>query len=641
MAEAKRKLAAILSADVAGYSRLMGADEEATVAALNACRAIFKDEIESRNGRVVDTAGDSVLAEFPSVVEAVRTAVEVQHALAHRNDGLPKDQQMLFRIGVNLGDVIEQDDGTIYGDGVNIAARLESLAEPGHVCISESAHMQVRNKLDVGFEDIGEHEVKNIADPVRTYRVLTDGSPATIPTYAGVIFGKRAGLIVAVSVVVLAIGGVAIWQGTRPPPAPPPETVAEPVDPVLAMPTGPSIAVLPFDNMSGDPEQDFFADGLTEEIITALTRFSNMHVISRNSTFAYKGQAMDTRTVAKELGAASVLEGSVRRVGETVRITAQLINGVSGVHLWADTYERAYTPANVFEIQDEVTGQVVANIADSHGVISRFNAKRTVRTPPEKLSSYECVLRTFEYHRSFANDPDALPKFIDVRACLERAVAEEPDYANAWTNLSSIYFYEHAYEYDPRPNAKQRQFDTAQRAVELDPQSASARAALADAYFHLADLESFHREADLAIALNPNDQDTLGLLGNSIAYTGEWEKGLKLVKKAIALGPNYPTWFHMAIAKYHFQKGEYESALEEFRKVKWDNWMGQLQMSYVNGALGRTADASEAVAKLQELWPGFTIETAREVYRSYNFQESYIERMAEGLRKAGLPEGAD
>ena len=312
MAKAKRRLAAILAADVAGYSRLMGDDERATMDTLNAYRAIFRQHIADHDGRVVDTAGDSVLAVFGSVVEAVESAVEVQAQIAVSNADLAEPRRMLFRIGINLGDVIEQDDGSLYGDGVNVAARLESLAEPGGICLSESAHMQAEGKVESAFEDIGEHEVKNIAKPVRAYRVAGgDAAPAA-------------------------------------------------AEPALGIPDKPSIAVLPFTNMSGDAEQDYFSDGITEDLITELSRFRELFVIARNTTFTYKGKAVNVEQVGRDLGVRYVLEGSIRKAGNRVRITAQLIDAKTGGHVWAERYDRVLE--DIFELQDEITRQMVGTL---------------------------------------------------------------------------------------------------------------------------------------------------------------------------------------------------------------------------------------------------------------------------------------
>ena len=339
MADAKRRLAVILSADVAGYSRLMGDDERATMDTLNAYRDVFRRHISDRDGRVVDTAGDSVLALFNSIVEAVQCAVDVQGELEACNAGLPENRRMRFRVGVTLGDIFEQDDGTIYGNGVNVAARLESLAEPGGIWLSGSAHEQVEGKTNHSFEDVGTHPVKNIARPVRAFRVM----------------GRET------------------------------SDVPAPEKPHTSR-SRPSIAVLPFDNLSGDTEQEYFADGMAEDLITALSRIRWLFVTARNSTFAYKGQAVDVKRVGQEMGVQYVLEGSVRKDGDRVRITAQLIEATTGNHIWAKRYDRKL--ADIFAIQDELTEAIVGEIEPELAEVER---ERAYREPPESLNAWDFI----------------------------------------------------------------------------------------------------------------------------------------------------------------------------------------------------------------------------------------------------------
>jgi len=333
----RQRLAAILAADVAGYSRLMGADERATIDAINRCRAIFREHIEANGGRVVDMAGDSVLAIFDTAIGAFTTAMAAQDRLADLNTEIPEDRRMLWRIGVNTGDIHEQDDGTVYGDGVNVAARLEALAEPGGICVSGKVRDELRGKIDRDFADLGEHEVKNIAEPVRAYRVLAAGEVAPAGPKRTRIFALAGAVAAAVLIIAVALS---------PSPEPPPETdvaTAEPDGALPPLPTGPSIAVLPFDNLGGDPEQAYFADGLTEDILTRLAAFRDLKVIGRNSSFQYKGQAVDVREVGRDLGADFVLEGSVRRDATSIRISAQLLDTKEGAHVWAETYPGLFT----------------------------------------------------------------------------------------------------------------------------------------------------------------------------------------------------------------------------------------------------------------------------------------------------------
>ena len=380
MTDNQRKLAAILSADAVGYSRLMGDDEAATVAALDGARAVFREVIAAHRGRVVDTAGDSVLAVFDSVVEAVAGAAEIQDRLTEENAAVAEDRRMRFRIGINLGDLIAKPDGTIYGDGVNIAARLESLAEPGGVTLSEDAYRQVRNKLDLAFEDIGEHAVKNISEPVRAYRIKGRGDGGAPKT---------------------------------------PEDGA-------AMMARPALAVLPFNNMSGDAEQDYFADGLTEDLITALSLDKTFPVIARNSTFVYKGKSTDIRQVAKELGARYVLEGSVRKAANRVRINAQLIDAETGHHIWADKFDRELE--DIFELQDEITARIAATIEPE---LHRAEQMRSLAKKPANLEAWDYVQRGMADLAAFTAEGN-----LRAREMFERALALDPDYAHAHAGLS-------------------------------------------------------------------------------------------------------------------------------------------------------------------------------------------------------------
>ena len=383
MAEAKRTLLAILAADVAGYSRLMGDDERATMDMLNVCRDVFRKHISDHGGRVVDTAGDSVLATFPSVVEAVSCAVDVQGDLVECNADLPESRRMLFRIGVNLGDVFEQNDGTIYGDGVNVAARLEGLADPGKIAVSEDAYRQVEGKTELVFEDIGEHAVKNIVRPVRGYRIIVDEQISSVASSKAPAISAR-----------------------------------------------PSIAVLAFENLSGDQEQEYFADGIAEDLITELSRLRWLQVTARNSSFTYKGEAADVRQVGNDLGVRYVVEGSVRKVGDRVRITAQLIDTGTGNHLWAERYDRDLS--DIFALQDEITETLVATL---QGEVGEFERERAHRKPPESLDAWESYQRGL-WHLWRMNAKD----MAEARRLLQRAGNLDPNFAQAFAALGFAMF---------------------------------------------------------------------------------------------------------------------------------------------------------------------------------------------------------
>jgi len=431
----KRKLTAILSADVKGYSRLMGDDEEATVRTITEYREVMTGLIEGQNGRVVDAKGDNLLAEFPSVVDAVRCGVMIQKELKAKNNELPENRRMEFRIGINLGDVIEEEK-TIYGDGVNISARLEGLAEGGGICISRMAFDNVKNKLDVGYEYLGEHSVKNIAEPVRVYKVLME------PEYAGKVIGEEkpkpkqwrfAAVVSAVALMVVA-GAFAIWHFYfRLPPFEP----ASIEKMAYSLPDKPSIAVLPFNNMSGDavlpfnnmsgdPEQEYFSDGLSEEIITALSKITKLFVIARHSTFTYKGKPVKVKQVAEELGVRYVLEGSVRKAKDRVRITAQLIDALTGNHLWAERYDRDLK--DIFALQDEITMKIInaLQVKLTEGEHARLWWKGT-----DNLQAYLKSLQAREFYLTQSREDNDL-----ARRTAEEAIALDPEYAPPYHVLS-------------------------------------------------------------------------------------------------------------------------------------------------------------------------------------------------------------
>ncbi len=579
MAKAKRRLAAILAADVAGYSRLMGDDERATMDTLNAYRDIFRQHISDHDGRVVDTAGDSVLAVYGSVVEAVESAVEVQAQLAMSNADLPEARRMLFRIGINLGDVIEQDDGTLYGDGVNVAARLESLADPGGICLSESAHMQAEGKVESAFEDIGEHEVKNIARPVRAYRVA-----------AG-------------------------------------EMAAEVSEPALGIPDKPSIAVLPFTNMSGDAEQDYFSDGITEDLITELSRFRELFVIARNTTFTYKGKAVNVEQVGRELGVRYVLEGSIRKAGNRVRITAQLIDAKTGGHVWAERYDRVLE--DIFALQDEITRQMVGTLGVK---LEQVELEQSMRKPTTDLEAYDYVLRSLKWWHTTTPEDHALGRDL-----LEKAVALDPNYAQAHAHLANAYVNEFVFEFNPRPDPLGRALASAKRAVELDPSYAFAHYILARCYYYEKDDRMFEAEAETALSLNPNDADALADLGNMYSLTfARLQDGSDMAERAMRLNPHHPGFYRYAVLFQHVFEGRYQEALTEIRKTDLVYWASYIWLAVIHGQMGETAKARADCEKLLALKPDFTTDWYLERRR---FHASLREPFLAGAAKAGLPLG--
>lgn len=448
----------------------------------------------------------------------------------------------------------------------------------------------------------------------------------------------------AVAILLVAGGGAAlwVWSGSNTPSEVSSSVAA---DPILAMPTGPTVAVLPFDNLSGNRDQEYFSDGITEEVLTALSRFRNLHVVARNTTFQYKGMPVDVVQVGRETGAQYVLEGSVRRAGDTVRVTAQLVDSGSGSHLWAQTYDRAITPANLFEVQDDIAAKVGAAVAALYGgAISTTGLRTSSGKPPESLSSYDCVLEAFGIWRG-----QSAELVERSRDCLVMAVERDPDYADAWAMLSLIYQYQRWYgwgleppeshDLDQRAHLEQGALEAAQKAVKLAPDSATANFSLAWAYWTAGEIEKFRAQTERTLALNPHDPSFLGSLGNYLAYAGQWDEGVAMVEKAIALAPtSYATWWLWAVAKNHFRLGDYDQALIAFEGAFIPGlWLSQLQLAYTHGMLGNTEDAAQVVAELRELMPGFSISDALAYYRMWNFEQSYLDRMAKGLRRAGLP----
>ena len=575
----ERKLAAILAADVAGYSRLMGADEEGTLARLRAHRRELIDpKISEHRGRVVKTAGDGILIKFASVVDALRCGVEVQLGMAERNAEVPDQQRIEFRVGINLGDVLVEDDD-LLGDGVNIAARLEGLAEPGGICISESSYQQVRDKLDIRFEDMGEQHLKNIARPVRVYRVPLGGTPAK----------------------------------ERPP---------------LALPDKPSIAVLPFQNMSGDPEQEYFADGITEDITTALSRLRWFFVIARNSSFAYKGKVVDVRLIARELGVRYVLEGSVRKSGDRLRITAQLIDAMTGNHIWAQRYDREV--ADVFALQDEITSNVVATIEPQLYAAEDFRAKHK---RPESLNAWDCVARALSLIMKMTKHDNAAAQEL-----LKKAIAIDPSYAQAYSLLAFSLSLDNSWGWQPSESVLAPAWDVAQKAVRLDVDDPWAHLALGHLHRQRRELRDAVAEFQNALALNPNFAFAHTHLGLALCFLGRSEEALVELDTAERLSPrDFQAGLNdIARAVACFIDGRYRDGIAFARKAIRRNpdTVGAHHLVVVNSALaGEVAEARAALQTLRRFEPDLSLETLdMAVYARDEDRRRYFE----AFRLAGL-----
>jgi adenylate cyclase len=482
----RRKLTAILSADVVGYSRLMAADEAATVETLKAYRDIITRLVARHDGRVVNAPGDALLAEFPSAVEAVQAAIEIQQSVEGHNIELEADRRMQFRIGVNLGDVIEEADGTIYGDGVNIAARLEALAEGGGVCISSTVYDAVEGKLACGFDFLGEQQVKNIAKPVRVYRVRAEPRATSARSPSKRRMGWQIAVPALALILVLGVIGVWLYRDFW---VPAPDGAAE--HPVLDAFNGPSIAVLPFVNLSGDTNQEYFSDGLTEDLITQLSRASrDLRGLARNTAFQYKGKTVDVSKLGRELGVRYVLEGSVQRTEDDLRVAAQLIDTQTGGHVWADRFDRKI--ADIFLVQDEIISQIVGEIGGSYGAIERNEANAAARKSPEQVQAYDLILRA----RAAIQWDWTSETFGAARQALQQAIALDPTGSQARRELAWLGLVGWIFRVDTMPTAPLDIIAEATKAVQLDPDDARTRMVAAMGYFFAKQLDLFKREAD-------------------------------------------------------------------------------------------------------------------------------------------------
>ena len=624
----KRKLAAILSADVEGYSRLMDGDEEATVRTLTSYRNAITDLVQQFRGRVVDAPGDNLLAEFTSVVDAVNCAVEIQRDLAERNTELAYNRQMQFRIGVNLGDVIEED-GRIYGDGVNIAARVESLSEAGGICISGRAHDQVENKLGLEYEDLGKHEVKNISRPIQVYRVLSyPGAAAHRVVQAKTNLGRRwrkIGLSAAAIVIVAVALG--IWQFYLRQPAVEPALVEKMAYP---LPEKPSIAVLPFDNMSGDPNQDYFCDGLTENMITALSKTPKMFVIARNSTFTYKGKAVKVNQIAEELGVQYVLEGSVRKEGDRVRITAQLIDALTGHHLWAEKYDRELN--EIFSLQDEITKKIITSLQVklTEGEQAYVYAKGT-----DNLEAYLKAIKAYFLYLN--GTKDGLLKALDLA---QEAIDLDPNYAFAykvlggangltlWRGLSK----------NPRETLK-RTIELHQRSVELNDSLAIAHAALGYWIMYIRQHDKAVAEGERAYILEPGSADVVHIYATILTYSGRRKEAIPFFEEALRLNPKPPTVYlrHYGVALR--DSGHYQEAIaqaERAIKNEPDDIVAWLLLISALVPSGREEEARVAAKEVIRINPKFSVARIEKV--TPHRDRAVAKRFGDSLRKAGLPE---
>lgn len=580
-----RKLAAIFYADVAGYSRLTGQDEDATHRALSSSLDLVSETISENDGRVVHYAGDAVLADFDSVSSAVACAVSIQRDLGDQNRELPDERRVQFRIGINLGEVIvDRDD--IYGDGVNVAARLETLADAGGVCVSEAVRNAVGNRLPVHFDFMGEQTVKNIAEPIRAYSVQWETEPES-PTVA--------------------------TAGSAP-----------------HLPDAPSIAVLPFVNMSADSEQEFFADGITEDLITALSKVSGLFVIARNSAFTYKGKAVEISEVGKQLGVRYILEGSVRKAANRVRITAQLLDSTDGHHLWAERYDRDLT--DVFALQDEITAKVVTALQVQlvEGEQARLWEKST-----SNVEAWTAFTQGLVHFRRFTREDNA-----KGRRLFEQAVELDPEYATAWVWLGWTYWSEVRFLWTESPKETLKMAgEFAHKAVAMDANLSEAHALLSAFHLMQHDYDEATSEGEKAVALDPNGADVTALLAMTFNWSERPKEAIRLINKAMRLSPLYSAWYLAVLAHAQRLLGQYDEAIDSYRASlsRNPNHIGPLiGLTATYSEVGRLEEAKAKAAELLELYPNFSL-------KQYSMALTYRDSaraaaVLDALRAAGLPD---
>ncbi len=634
MAEEKfrRKLTAILSADVAGYSRLMAEDESATVKILGSYREVMSTLIVQHRGRVIDSPGDNLLAEFTSVVDAVQCAVAVQKELQARNAELPENRRMEFRIGVNLGDVIEEGE-RIYGDGVNIAARLEALADPGGICVSKTAFDHIESKLPLGYEYLGEQEVKNIPKRVGAYRVLLEPRVTIAEEIekkkAVKVWRRKPILAGGVALIVLVIFAL-MWNFYF---RPPPMEVASKERMAFPLPDKPSIAVLPFKNLSGDQEQEYLADGITENIITALSKTPKMFVIASNSVFTYKGKPVKIQQVAEEMGVRYVLEGSLQKSADRLRINAQLIDAIEGHHLWAERYDRQIK--DIFAIQDEITMKILTatEVKLTEGEAASAHAKGTVN-----LEAYLKDLQGREYLRKVTKDDNMV-----ARRLLEEAIVLDPHFPSPYVGLAYTYMIGATRGWSDSPSrAFEKANELAQKAIALDDSLDMAHALVGRLYCQKKEYERAISEGERAIALGPNNSGNMAMLAATLTQAGKAEDAVKWAEKAVRINPRPPLLYMTMLGYAYADAGRYEDAITTYKEVLKENPNFDLVPVYlaaVHMLAGHEDEARAAVEELLTKDSNLCIESVKTSFkRRFYKSEDIYEYVIEGLRKAGLPE---
>jgi adenylate cyclase len=611
----ERRLAAILSADVEGYSRLMGDDEIATVRAITEYRAVIASSVLSHGGRVVDAPGDNVLAEFASVVDAVQCAADVQREIESRNAALPVARQMRFRIGINLGDVIVEGD-RLYGDGVNIAARLESLAEGGGICLSGTAYDQIEGKLPFRCEFAGEQSVKNIARPVRVYRLRVDQREPDRPAPR-----RRARWVrpVAAATAALLLLGGAGWAGLRW--LRPPESAG------LPLPDRPSVAVLPFTNLSRDPGQEYFSDGMTEDVITALSKVSGLFVIARNSVFTYKGKPVKVREVGRDLGVRYVLEGGVQRAGSRVRVTAQLVDATTGYHIWAERYDREVS--DIFALQDDVTQQIVRAMAVR---LTDAEQRRLGRAPTGVLEAYDLVLRGHEERKRTTREGNA-----EARRLFVKALDLDPGYAAAYLGLSWTHLQSWQFLWSPDREGLDRARELAEKALALNDTLVGAYDVLGQVHLWMKEHDQAIALGERALALAPNDADGYESLAEILGWSGRPEESIRLIRQAMRLNPHYPFFYLWTLGHGYYLTDRRQEALETFAKLLQENpnfIPAHAYRAVLLSEVGRMKQAQEEWQQAGHLSRGVSLADLRD--RIPYKRPADLERLLSAARRIGM-----
>jgi adenylate cyclase len=625
----KRKLSAVLSADVKGYSRLMGRDETDTVNRLKEYRALMTDLIHQYGGRVVDSPGDNVLAEFSSAVDATECAVVIQQELGNRNSELPDEQKMAFRIGINLGDVIEDGD-RLYGDGINIAARIESLAEAGGICISGTIFDQIKNKLQLGIENLGEHRTKNIAEPIRVYRVRIDAEAA------GVINSlkrnrKKWILIIVGLAMITALAGFLFWSFylSHSDTAKIGNTSLDQT--AFPLPDKPSIAILPFENLSEESNQEYIADGLTENITAALSKISKMFVISRNSTVVYKNKPIKVQQVSKELGVRYVLAGSIQKSGDNLRITAQLIDSTTGYQLWAERYDRKLK--DLFEMQDEITLKIIGALE----VELTSGEQSSIEQTPKNLAAWGYYIKGVNLFERFSRKHNQL-----AREYLEKAVQIDPDYASAWTQLAWTHVIDAWFGFSKSPSESiQKAEALLTRAADLGGDRSDLYSLWSTIYLNQGEYEKAIDSGLKAVAIGPNNALAHVLLAYVMLFAGKFNEAVASAERAVRLTPYCPDWYLSILGQAYRQAGRfdkayaaYKKALDRSRKNKTNPMAALLGLIDVCEELDREKEAKEYADFVMKISPDFSFKYFHRVYPYKN--PVHLEPILSNLRKAGL-----